>query len=184
MSHKVTTLCLLVACFLGMSISLWGQNAAAPHGIPGYLDPRTGIFHSTPPLALPDAEPPAKTTFTGKLVFNFTITVKSTFASTAPIACIAAGGLSDSGITIGEGAGTLVTRGTGTTVTCSVTIPYSWSLATASTDTINLSYSIITAASFAAVAGEFPNRHGAQSLGKIAVPATGTTTTETIAATI
>jgi len=183
-SHKVTTLCLLVACFLGMSVSLWAQNAAAPHGIPGYLDPRTRIFHSTPPLVSPDAEAPAKTTFTGKIVFNFTITVNSTIASTDAIACIAGGGLSDSGVSIVEEAATSVTRGTGTTVTCSVTVPYSWNLATASTDKIRLSYSIFLPVNFTTTAGAYPNRQAGQSLGTIAVPPTGTTTTETITATI
>jgi hypothetical protein len=118
-------------------------------------------------------------------VFHFTITVKSTIASTDAIACIAGVSTEDLGTVNGivDGAGTAVTRGTGTTVTCTVTVPYSWKLATASTDRVNLSYSVILPVNFTATTG-YPKRQGTQSLGTIAVPVSGTTTTEAIAATI
>jgi hypothetical protein len=186
-SHKLLTLLLLSACFLGINTMLWGQDAIPNRGIRGYLDPRTGIFHSIPhPDTLDEAAPPpAKTTFTGSVVMNFTITVSTVFASTTPIACIGEVQLQDSGSTtnILEIAGSTVTRGTGTTVNCSVTIPYSWSLASAGTDKIRLAYSVTAPIAFTQTAA-FPNRQGSQSLGTIAVPVSGTTTTETIKARI
>ncbi len=186
MSHRLLTLLLLSACFLGMNVSAWAQNAVPVHGIRGYLDPRTRIFHSIPQLEAADAaEPPATTTFTGSFVFNFTITVNSTIASTGVIGCVAGASLLD-GTTnqIVEIAGTALTRGSGKTITCSVTVPYSWKLTTASTDKIRLSYSITSPVNFSTPAGEYPKREGSQSLGTIAVPVTGTTTTETVTATI
>jgi hypothetical protein len=186
-SHKLLTLLLLSASFLGMNAMLWGQNAIPNRAIRGYLDPRTGIFHSIPhPDTLDEAAPPPATTiFTGSIVMNFTITVSTVFASTTPIACIGEAGLLDAGSTnnILEVGGSTVTRGTGTTVTCSVTIPYSWSLASASTDKVRLSYAVLAPFAFTQTTS-FPNREGAQSLGTIAVPVSGTITTETIKARI
>ena len=180
MSHKLLTLLLLSASFLGTNAMLWGQNAIPNRAIRGYLDPRTGIFHSIPhpDTVDEDAPPVTKTTFTGSIVMNFTITVSTAFASTAPIACIGEAGLQDTGSTtnIFEVAGTTVTRGSGTTVTCSVTIPYSWALASAATDKLRLSYSVIAPVAFTQTTA-FPNRRGSQSLAIMAVPVSGTTTT-------
>jgi hypothetical protein len=186
-SHKLLTLLLLSACFLGMNATLWGQNAIPNRAIRGYLDPRTGIFHSIPhPDTLDeDAPPPVKTTFTGSIVMNFTITVSTVFASTAPIACIGEAGLQDGGSTtsIFEIAGSTVTRGSGTTVSCSVKIPYSWALASAGTDKIRLAYSVLAPVAFTQTTA-FPNRQGSESIGTIAVPISGTVTTKAIKARI
>jgi hypothetical protein len=116
---------------------------------------------------------------------NFTITVSTVFVSTTPIACIGEVQLQDSGSTtnILEIAGSAVARGTGTTVNCSVTIPYSWSLASASTDKIRLAYSVIAPVALTQTAA-FPNRQGSQLLGTIAVPISGTTTTKAVKARI
>ena len=187
MSHKVSTTLLLFACFLGMNASLCGQNAAAARGIQGYLDPRTGVFHTLPRHAEPDAEPPTLTTFAGKLVFNFTITVNATIAPTAKIACTAIASVDDnltggSPMAFTESASALATR-SGTTATCTVNIPYSWNLATGSTDHIMLSYYIQAPTEIAVVTDALPARSTIVSdLGTIKVPATGTTTTETITA--
>ena len=187
MSHKLLTLVFLSACFLSMNASLWGQDAIPPHGIQGYLDPRTGIFHSNPHFDAPDAaEPLAKTIYTGSIVVNFTVTVSSAIASTVPIGCVAVASVSDGGATnsIFEAAGTAVTRGTGATVPCSVTIPYSWGLASAPTDMLNVSYSIISPGGFSTPAGQFPSRQHSTPIAKIKVPASGTTTTLTVKARI
>jgi hypothetical protein len=183
-SQKVLTLLLLSACFLGISATLWGQNAIPNRGIQGYVDPRTGIFHSIPHPDAPDeAEPPVKATFTGSIVMNFTITVSSAFASTVPIACIGEVSVRDgTSNNILEVGGSTVPRGTGPTVKCSVTIPYSWSLASAATDQVGLFYSITAPIAFSQTA--FPDRQALQSLGTIAVPVSGTTTTKIIKARI
>ncbi len=187
MSHKLSTFLLLFACFLGMQVSLWGQNAAATRGIRGYLDPQTGVFHTMPHPDLQDAaEPPATTTFTGSIVVTFTITVNSTIAATTKIGCEVDASLDDIGTAnfISESAASAVTRGSATTVTCKATIPYSWNLATATTDSISLSYTITSPVEISTAATEFPLRISSQSLGTMKVPASGTTTTKAVAATI
>jgi hypothetical protein len=73
-----------------------------------------------------------------------------------------------------------VPRGTGTTVTCSVTIPYSWKLASGGTDTINLGYSVVSLADPTTPLAEFPRRASTQRLGSIPVPVSGTTTTRAV----
>jgi len=186
-SHKLSILFLVVACSLGLNVSLWGQSAAAAHGIRGYLDPQTGVFHTMPhPAMQDDAEAPALTSFSGKIVTTFTITVDSTIAATAKIGCEVDASVEDigSGNFISESAAVAVARGSGSTVTCTVTIPYTWKLATASTDSIALSYTITSPVAVATAAAEFPLRISSQSLPTIKVPATGTTTTETVTATI
>ena len=184
MSYKLSIVLCLCPCLLGMSVSLWGQDAAAVHGIRGYLDPRTGIFHSMPHPALPDGETPATTTFGGKFVFNFTITVSSTLATTDKIACSATASLEDvSSLNfIVENAEVVATR-TGSTATCTVTIPYSWNLSSSSLDKVSLTYQIIAPVE-ATGAAVLPSRLSEQGLGSISVPANGATTTETITATI
>ena len=187
MNHKLSTYFLMFACFLGMNVSLWGQNSAAKHGIRGYLDPQTGAFHTLPHPDLQDgAEPPVTTTFTGKIVVTFTITVSSTIAATTKIGCSLDTDVEDvgTGNFISESAGSDVVRGSGTTVVCKTTIPYSWNLATQSTDMISMSYTITSPVAIATAAGEFPIRVSSQSLPTIKVPASGTTTTIAVAATI
>jgi hypothetical protein len=130
--------------------------------------------------------PPATTTYTGTIVVNFTVTVSSAIARTAQIGCVAGASVMDARTDneIVEEAGTAVTRGTGNTVTCSVTIPYSWNLASANADTVGLTYSVTSPVDLIAPVGEWPHRAGAQSLGSIGVPVSGATTTETVSARI
>lgn len=184
MSQKILILVSICVCLLAISAPLMAQDASATHGILGYLDPRTGAFHLLP--ALQDTEPPATTTVTGKIVANFTITVDSTFASTTKIGCSIIATVSDvsTGNLIEETAGNDVARGTGSTVKCTATIPYSWTLGSASSDKITLQYIVQAPVAVSTAAGANPNRYSSQSLGSISVPTTGTTTTETIAVTI
>ena len=184
MSQRIVILASVCVCLLAISVPLMAQDASATHGILGYLDPKTGTFHLLP--ALQDAEPPATTTVTGKIVANFTITVDSTIASTTKIGCNITATVLDvgTGNTILEEAGNAVARGSGTTVTCTTTIPYSWKLGSASTDKLTMSYSITSPVAITSGSATYPLRVSSQSLGSITVPANGTTTTETIAATI
>ena len=128
------------------------------------------------------------TTRAGKLVFEFTITVDSTFATSTPIYCEVGASLVDdiasgSGREISESAAATATR-TGSSAKCTVTIPYSWSLATPSTDMVFLSYTIIAANVSTSSVTTVALRTAEQSLPSIPVPANETTHTQTITATI
>jgi hypothetical protein len=167
------------AC-LGLTSAAWGQ-APTPsrpaHGIPGYLDPKTGTFK--PLILLEDLGGPAATApTTGKLVFTFTVTISSTTLTTAAVSCTLEAyviGATDNYIESAAAAAT----GTGASRTCTVTLPYSWILTTAATDTISLSYDV---EAINTTSGAY--RDSAHSPAAIKVPATGTTTTETYAVTL
>jgi hypothetical protein len=183
MGRKLPTLLGVLACFLGLTMNLWSQSNLPVKGIRGYLDPRTGLFHSLPQAALPDAEVPPPAPFGGKFVFNFTITVDSAIASTAKIICEATASTEDvaSLNLILETASVTATR-SGSTATCTVTIPYSWNLSSATTDKVSLTYQIFAGPS--STTNPLATRVSEQNLKTISVPANGATTTETITATI
>jgi len=121
------------------------------------------------------------TTFAGKFVVNFTITVSSAIATTDKVACSVNASLSDNivggGNFIVEEVEVAGTR-SGSTVTCKATLPYSWNLVTPTTDTVSLTYSI------SSTPGTSPFRLSSQGIANIKVPANGATTTETVTATI
>jgi hypothetical protein len=182
LGHRLSTILVICVCLLGLNEVLWGQTAG--RGIRGYLDPETGTFHVLP-HATDDAVPPPATTFSGKFVFNFTITVDATIASTAKIECLATALVEDnvtggSPNIITEEAAVVATR-SGTTATCTVNIPYSWSLVTGSTDKVNLGYTIQAPSEVAATAALPARISSQQNFASISIP-TGTTT-ETITAT-
>jgi|HubBroStandDraft_6_1064221.scaffolds.fasta_scaffold236491_2 hypothetical protein len=175
----------LAVCFLAALTSpVWAQTVARQTpGIPGYLDARGG-FHVYPPALEENAEPDAVTTFAGTIVVNFTITVTSTIPTTDKISCLVNATVFDTASTnsILETAAVAATR-SGSSATCKVSIPYSWALSSATSDQVQLSYEISAPGLLTATNG-LPLRSSTQNFAHIAVPKTGTTTTETVVATI
>jgi hypothetical protein len=173
---------IVCACFMGLTLPLWSQQAkeAVKPGILGHLDPRTGAF--TPlvqrPLEDEEALEPLTPT-TGTLVFNFTISIKSKNLGGDTILCFADASVFETSSLFDaiESASVKATV-SGSTAKCTVTIPYSWPLKSASSDTISMSYSVEASGTSLAT------RTSSQSLPSIKVPPNGTTTTETIASTI
>src|SRR5215469_10974 len=145
--------------------------------------------HSAAKPVVEDAEvlAAASMSFTGKLVFSFTITIQSSITS-SNIACEASADIDDlgsggQGPLITEAAAVAATR-SGSTATCTVTIPYSWNLLNSSTDKVQLSYAISVPSTGFSGASGLPGRISQNIFGTIKVPANGSTTTETIKATI
>ena len=190
MRLKICQIILVCAFLAGVSQVLWGQaaglktNAVGAPGILGHLDPLTGAFTPLQQTAEVDlATLTATAPTTGKFVFSFTITIASTNLGSDPIACEANATVFDSsGRTSTETASVAATK-SGTTATCTVTIPYSWTLSTPTTDMVSLGFMISTANTAAASGGQ-PTRTTTQTLGSVKVPANGLTTTETLKATI
>lgn len=183
---RISKLLLLCMCCLLVPPAVWAQaaNSRANQGILGYLDPRTGAFRPVPPAA-EDATDlvPALTTFTGTIKVTITVTIKS--AGITNVICSINTFVVDSattgGRTIGE-SDTVAATGTGVTRTCSLSIPYSWGLATQASDSMTTSYSVEGGGS-ATLA--LPNRTTTLSpLDTRKVPANGTITTLIVAATI
>ena len=168
----------------------WSQSASTSSTprILGYLNP---IDNSFQPLTMPQpiASPAAISIVAGKLVVNFTITVASTIPGTTGILCSVTASVSDISKTtfqvsnaIVEEAAVTATRSSPTAAKCTVTIPYSWRLANPTTDTVTMSYTLFT---IGTSQQQFALRSSTQFVvPPILVPKTGTTTTESVAATI
>lgn len=183
---RITKLLLIGMCCLIAAPAVLGQAANRPArpGILGYLDPHTGAFR---PLAQAtedaEVEPPAITTFTGTITVTLTITLKSTGITN--ILCSTEVSVEDSITTGGRFLGEInevAATGTGTTRTCKLSIPYSWGLATQSSDTMTTSYSVTGTGS---TAGAPPVRSSTLTpLDSRKVPSSGTTTALTANVTI
>jgi len=84
-----------------------------------------------------NAVPAATTTATGKLVFTFTVTIDSAIPKNGVLVCTAVASVE--GYT--QKAIGIVNTPVAGKNTCTANMPYSWALATESTDKISLSYS-------------------------------------------
>jgi hypothetical protein len=144
-----------------------------------YVDPVTGEFKQVTPQV--DANIlPATAPTTGTFVFKITITLKSTIPSSDVIVCNANANVTDVGSqTVNEELASVAATRTTTSATCTVSIPYSWVLTTATQDRVSLEYSVATAPS-SSTGNPLPSREGIHGLAPIPVPATASTTTETV----
>jgi hypothetical protein len=179
---------LVCVCLVGLTQPVWSQkpneSAKPAPGILGYLDPKTGAFR--PLVQNPPEEEeiePAIAPTTGTFVFNFTITIASKNLGGDTVLCSADATTFDTtGLSATESASVKATV-SGSAAKCTVTIPYSWPLKTPASDSVTLSYSV-EAVNTSTTTGGQPTRSSFQSLPTIKVPASGATTTETIASTI
>ena len=196
MQTRRTILVFLVILVVGLAPSAFGQFAShfpLSRRELGYYDHATGAF--TPlQLAAQEAEaPPATTPTTGTIVFSITITLKTAVPKNGVVACEGHAFVNgdSSGFNAQENGFALAT-GTGTTRTCKVTIPYSWLLASPTTDSVSLFYNAsmvegieLTATNGTGTTVVFANvRNSSQSIAPIKVPVNGATTTETISITL
>lgn len=182
---------LACVCLIAFALPAWGQQQKANEniGILGRLDPRTGTFKPVQVTPIDDlqAEATTSTNYTGKLVYNFAITIASTIPTTSVITCYAGATVMSSYYSYFQESATVVATRSGSTAKCTVVIPYSWSLATASAaaDSVTLIYNI-EATSTSTTAGTLVLRSNSSyySLGSVPIPLNGATTTKSIAATI
>jgi hypothetical protein len=174
-------LAILGACALvALAVPLLSQNprSTSVRGIYGRWDPNTGIF--TPvheaPARLPEGEElPPTTTYTGKIVVNFTLTITSAIPTTDTIACNVSADVVDATGSITDSLSTSATR-SGSTATCSVTIPYSWNITTTADD-VYITYDISAPPQPLVSTSAFPRRYSGRPVATITVPANGATTT-------
>lgn len=176
------TKCILAGvCLFGLSTLVWSQNLnhSSVSGIPGYLDARTGIFTAMPPAAASEEAPPVTPT-TGTFVLNLTVTILTSYPGTETFSCGLSANTFESatGLSFFESHQVAATK-SGSTLTCSFGLPYSWALTTPTNDSVTVSYTVN------AVNGTgLPNREAEHGIAHIKVPATGTTTTYTLATAI
>lgn len=138
---KLIFVCLF--CFVALSPLSWSQSQPNPSNqkqgaptIPGVFDPRTGMFTAHAQSAAPAAV--ATTNVLARLIFNFNI--RNDQQGGGPTHCYVS--LQTQGDAAGyydESAQSTATNG-GTS--CSVTLLFSWDLATPTTDTIRVTYGV------------------------------------------
>jgi hypothetical protein len=165
---KRSAVVLSLAFFIGSSRLLFSETPGSSAGSPKNL--------VTPAASVPPTG--------GKFVINIAITIQSLLPASSIIACSVTASVGDLALkptlSIFEVASANATV-TGTSATCTVTIPYSWPLATPASDSVGLSYYVT------ATAPATPNlllRQTSQPITVITVPANGATTTQDVAATI
>ena len=182
----ISKLLLISICCLLVPLALWGQaaNGQARRGIVGRFDPQTRTFHPLPQAGEATAEPPTSTTFTGTVTVTITITLKSTGLTNINCAGIVQ---TEDGASLGTPRsfgeiGLVAATGTGSTRSCTVSIPYSWSLATQASDTMQTSYEV---GNNLLLLGTPPNRNSFLiPLDTRKVPASGATTALTASVTL
>jgi hypothetical protein len=180
---RITKLSLICTCFVMVASAVWGQTANRPAkpGILGYFDPQTGTFRPVPSAADGDSDLPAATTFTGTVTLTLTITLKT--AGLTNFTCsedvsVTDGTTSPSFFTESN---TVAGTGSGTTRTCKLSIPYSWSLTTQASDNMTTNYSVVGTTGTTGL----PQRSSSHfPVDTRKVPANGATTTLTAAVTL
>ncbi len=134
-----------------------------------------------PQASANDDEGPVTNPTTGKIVLNLTVTLDSTFPTNEVYSCgLNAEGLDVStSLTFIDSYEIAVTK-TSNTLNCKITLPYSWALASASSDTMLISYTV----NAVAPSSGLPTRLADHGIANIKVPPNGTTTTYTLATVI
>jgi len=180
---KFMKLLIAVTCLLGLIAGAFAQEAETrtSKGTFGYIDRKTGMFHPLERTPLSAEAAAAITPTTGTFVFNVTITVSSVLPTTALINCAVSGGVSDLKTGFFSNYVNVPAKRTGNTATCTLSVPYEWSLATPTTDTVSMDISVSTATS--STAGSYEEYFTAPAL-TLKVPANGATTTTAISTTI
>lgn len=184
----------LVLCLAPLGFGQFKSTPQVKHPMLGYYDPATGVFIPVHQEAVDaqDALPATVTPTTGEFVFNFTLTVKSTIPKNAVIGCSAHVSVGETAYAASEMATGIAKLVSGTTYSCSATIPYSWLLSTPTSDSVSITYGTAlqygyqaTATNGTATAVEpLSARDSQHSAASIKVPANGATTTEAIAITM
>jgi hypothetical protein len=182
---KLTNVPFFAICLLGLVTSAFAQNAE-PRGrnpVFGYIDPKTGMFHSMDRTPLTEEQAATITTTTGTIVLNVTIQVSSSLSATAKFFCSATTSVGDGLTGVWTAIVTVTGSRVGNTVTCKPTIPYSWDLGTPTTDTMSVDLTVDTTVGSPGTSGFYEEENTMPAV-TMKVPTTGTTTTKNITTTI
>jgi len=184
---RTSKLIFVCVCLVGLAQLGWSESqhlgaSKQSHGIPGYLDPRTGTFttkvQSSVVTSDESEEPTTLTTITARLIFNINI-VYNDQPSNAITACsVTINEFGDSSGLFYEEEATAIATSNGTA--CKVTILFSWPLANPTQDQISVEYHIdsfqsVTVGGTAVVE---PFRSLDHSIPSLPMPSNGQTITE------
>ena len=180
----------LTGAVLSLSSAVFAQQTKADQPEVGVYNPKTHTFTTRPHrLVVPDAVSPK--IYTGTFKFDMTVKLVTPVASGQELICSATAGVDDYDSSNGtfyniydEDAAT-VAKVSGSTATCTVSIPYSWSLEYATTDAISYGYTLeIVPSSTSSSLIDFGYRTHTSEVPSGKVPAAGATTTIPISATL
>ena len=167
---------------LVLSVTAWSQNSnrQTVPGIPGYLDPQTGAFRPMPVVTDSEESAAGVTPTTGKIVLTLTVNLVSTFPTTEAFSCgLTAAAVDSSGLSFIDSEQIAATKA-GTTLTCTITLNYSWALTTPTVDRMTITYQVNGAAG----TNGLPVRIAQHGVAVMTVPATGKTTPFTLSTAI
>ena len=174
----------VVACLLTMVAGGFAQNTETQKKpVFGYMNPKTGVFHSLSRPALSADAAAAIVPSTGTFVFSVTIAVSSALPTTATIGCSVFGGVEDTTSGGYENDASTTAKRAGNTATCTLTLPYSWDLANAAKDTVEFDLEV-SASSGTIGSDDYYTEDFVAPAVTSKVPSNGTTTTEKISTTI
>jgi hypothetical protein len=194
MEKVMTKQLIRVLAFTAVALSLSGavtaQQAKPDQPEVGVYHPKTHTYAARPHrLVVAEAVTPA--TYTGTFKFVFTVKLVTPVASGEELICTADAGVDDYNTSTDvyynyyDEDAAAVAKVTGSTATCTVDIPYSWSLEYASTDTVGYSYELeIAPSTTSSSLIDFGYRLHESLLPSTKVPATGATTTIAVSATL
>ena len=179
--NQIVRTAMLVSLAFSLAATAIAQQENRDTKIPGYYNPKTRTFSTkVAPSLVSDV---ATKTYTGTFKFNITVKLDTAVPSGSELLRSASAETVDAGTTnvILESEKAKATV-SGTTGTCNISIPYSWALASESSDTVSLSYELLIVPT--STTQESFTRDHESGLPSIAVPVSGATTTETISAVI
>jgi hypothetical protein len=188
----------VAALILGFTVSMSAFAQTHTHKkVFGYQDPETGEFHAiTKHGVRPDLTTTSPTT--GDFVVNLTVTLKTAVPTGGKVVCTAGYSGTSLNNTTYEGlyyeeSTYVFATVTGSTATCKLTIPYSW-LIPANTTTVTYENTVSATVGAAIVSDSTTDILSVDGVGvrstsqdifsSIKIPASGTTTTETLAFTL
>jgi len=122
-----------------------------------------------------------QTTYTGTIVTMFTVTIQSTGLPTTKGACAVRSSLTDDGNEFKELAETTM-KVSGDTGSCTVDLPYSWTLSDGGSDSVTLEFDVAVPLTVV-TSNSAPARYSQRTI-TIAMPANGATTDESVDVTI
>jgi hypothetical protein len=124
---RATIAALALAGLAAVNLSAAQAQSAT---IPGYMDLKTGRFVSR---RLPPALAPALTTYSGTINVKLSITIQSALSDTQVLVCSADVSAEDPAFNLYEETASVTATRSGATATCTMTIPYLWSLGSGAT---------------------------------------------------
>ena len=122
----------------------------------------------------------ATSTFTGTFVLNFTVTIKSIVPGAFPIHCTATMTAIDASSLVYSETKIVAATRTSNTATCSISVPYSWILASTGTAMVQTNYQVGTEGTGSSLV----YRMATGTLPSVVLPANTTTLTRSVAVTI